>query len=41
MKRSDYLVIAVGIVIAVALFAALIYLALTVNTANAGFHGTF
>ena len=41
MKKSDYVVIALGIVIAVALAAALVYFALTVNTGNAGFHGTF
>ena len=41
MKKSDVLIIAVGIVIIVALFAAITYVAFTVNAANAGLHGGF
>lgn len=41
MKKSDYVIIAVGIVVMVALFAAITYIALTFNNGNAGLNGGF
>jgi flagellar basal body-associated protein FliL len=41
MKKSDVLIIAVGVIVMIALFAAIVYVALTVNNGNAGFHGGF
>ncbi len=41
MKRSDLIIIAVGIVIAVAIFAAITYIAITFNNGNAGLNGGF
>jgi hypothetical protein len=38
MKRSDVLIIVVGIIVIVALFATIIYLAFLVNNGNAGLH---
>ncbi len=41
MKKSDVIIIAVGIVIIVALFATITYIAITVNNGNAGLNGGF
>jgi len=40
MKKQDYLIIAVGIIIAAIFLVTLVTVALTVNTANAGLHMT-
>jgi hypothetical protein len=41
MKKSDLVIVLVGCIIAATILAGIIYFALTVNTGNAGFHGTF
>ena len=41
MRKSDLVIVLVGCIIAAAILAAVVYFALTVNTGNAGFHGTF
>jgi hypothetical protein len=41
MKKSDFLIIAVGVLVIAAIFAAITYIAFTVNAANAGLHGGF
>lgn len=41
MKKSDYLIIAVGILVMVAMFAGLVYAAIVLNNGNAGFNGGF
>ena len=41
MKKSDVIIIAIGIVIAAAIFAAIIYIAVTFNNGNSGLNGTF
>lgn len=41
MKKSDLVIIAVGIVIIAAIFAGIVYAAITLNNGNAGFHGGF
>ena len=41
MKKSDYLVIAVGVLIIAAIFAGLVYAAIILNNGNAGLNGTF
>jgi flagellar basal body-associated protein FliL len=41
MKKSDLVIIAIGIVIIAAIFAAITYIAFAVNAANAGLHGGF
>ena len=38
MKKSDYLVIAVGVVVIAAIFAGLVYAAIVLNNGNAGLH---
>ena len=40
MKKSDLIIIVTGVIIAACLFAALVYFATHVNTANAGLHFT-
>jgi hypothetical protein len=41
MKRSDYVIIAVGIIVIGVIFAAITYLAFILNNGNAGFNGGF
>lgn len=41
MKKSDFLIIAVGIIVMVALFVAITYIAVTFNNGNAGLNGGF
>ena len=41
MKKSDLVIIAVGIVIIAAIFAGIVYAAITLNNGNAGFNGGF
>lgn len=41
MKRSDLFIIVIGVIVIAAIFAAITYIAFTVNAANAGFHGGF
>ena len=38
MKKSDFLIIAVGVVVIASLFAAIVYVAFLVNNGNAGLH---
>jgi hypothetical protein len=41
MKKSDVLIIVVGVIIIAAIFAAITYIAFTVNNGNGGFNGGF
>ena len=41
MKKSDLVIVLVGCIIAATILALIVYVALTVNTGNAGFHGGF
>jgi hypothetical protein len=41
MKKSDLIIVAIGIIVIGAIFAAIVFLAFTVNAANAGLHGGF
>jgi len=41
MKRSDYVIIAVGVIVIASLFAAIVYVAFISNNGNAGFNGGF
>ena len=41
MKKSDVIIIVIGVIVIAAIFAAITYIAFTVNAANAGFHGGF
>ncbi len=41
MKRSDYVIIAIGVLVIAAIFTAITYIAFTLNNGNAGFNGGF
>lgn len=41
MKRSDFIIIVIGVIILVAIFAAITYAAITFNNGNAGLNGGF
>ena len=41
MKRSDYVIIAVGVVVVAFLFAAIVYVAFIFNNGNGGLNGGF
>jgi hypothetical protein len=41
MKKSDFIIIAVGIIVIGVIFAAITYLAFILNNGNGGFNGGF
>ncbi len=41
MKKSDVLIVAIGIIVIGVIFAAITYLAFILNNGNAGFNGGF
>lgn len=41
MKKSDYVIIVIGVIVIAAIFAGLVYAAIILNNGNAGFNGGF